>query len=100
MDQLWAIAKSLEGRTLRTPARGEPFEVIEVGGTRLKIRAQTGYEHSYSRKVIEAGCHHRLKGGEVRGKGLYEAGIIGNRSPRSYLPAVILAITREYKHNA
>ena len=93
MDQLWTVAKSLEGTSLGTPTKNEPFEVVEVSETSLKIRAQTGYEHSYSRQVIEAGCRHCLEGGEVRGKGLYEAGIIGSSSPRSYLPAVILAIT-------
>ena len=99
MDQLWTIAKSVEGRTLRTLARGVPFEVIEVSETSLKIRAQTGYEHPYSRKVIEKGCRHRLQGGKVEGTGLHEAGIIGSGSPRSYLPAVILEITSEYKRN-
>ncbi len=74
MDQLWTIAKTLEGKTLRTPARGVPFEVIEVGEDRLWIRAQTGYTTSFPRKVIEAGSRHRLNGGHVTGTGLHEAG--------------------------
>ena len=96
MGQLWTIAKSLKGRTLGTPARRVPFKVIDVSETGLKIRVQTGYEASFSRKVIEESCRHRLNGGEVTGTHLHEAGIIGSHSSRTYLPAVILAITCEY----
>jgi hypothetical protein len=53
----------------------------------------TGADHT--NWLIEAGCRHRLDEGEVKGTGLYETGIVRSNKPRSYLPAIILAITEE-----
>lgn len=100
MTQLWTIAKSLEGKTLHTPSQKAPFEVIDVSEDRLKMRRQSGKEHGIKRELIEEGCRYRLDGGEVRGMGLYEAGIVRSERPRSYLPAIILAITDKYGHGA
>lgn len=99
MTQWWTIAKSLEGKTLHTPSQKVPFKVIDVSEDGLKIRRRTGKDQPISRKLIEAGCRYRLDGGEVRGTGLYEAGIVRSKTHRSYLPAIILAITDESEHS-
>lgn len=61
----WLIVKRLEGQTLYTPKRKEPFTVHKVSSTALYIRSQHGAEHSFSQEhTIEPAYYMRCNGKE------------------------------------
>ena len=89
----WILVRRLEGKTLLTPKRKEPFTVHKVSDTTVHIRSQHGVEHSYSReRTIKPSYYVRCQGKEINAKSLNEAGISKKKSGFSYLPDVIEAI--------
>lgn len=94
----WLLAKKLEGKTLYTPKRQTPFEIVKVSDTSLKLRRRTGTTYSYAKKMLEACCDHKLNGGEITVASLHKAGIVGkDKGEYSYLPAIIDAICNPTK---
>lgn len=50
---MWNLLARLEGQTLKTLDRGQPFQILRVSDTALIVRTSTGKNRRIPRKQIE-----------------------------------------------
>lgn len=87
-NDLWRRVTGLEGRTLHTTARQEPFDVASVRPDGVLVRIHSsGKERLIPRTEIEAGAAYADRGGDLIPSALRQAG--ASEANPAYVAAIL-----------
>jgi hypothetical protein len=98
-ETIWDVALELHGDRLFTPTDRAPFCITRYNDEALWVTPErTGEEIPLPirRGDLVRACLHRLLGGKMEGRSLYEAGVIPWKNSRSYLPAIAMAVVDDF----
>ncbi|MBD0355115.1 MAG: hypothetical protein ICV58_08080 [Rubrobacteraceae bacterium] len=98
-EKLWEVALELHGDRLFTPADLAPFCITSYNDEALWVTPESSGEEiplPIRRRDLVRACLHRLVGGRMEGRSLYESGVIPWKNSRSYLPAIAMAVVEDF----